>query len=312
MRGLVQHGLSMRIHTIDLQFQGCPGLIASYVLETQAGLAIIETGPASCHAALVEGLRQLGAAPAEVRHVFLTHIHLDHSGAAGWWAQQGAQVYVHGKGAPHLIDPSKLIQSATMIYGERMQQLWGEILPAPAERVTVLAEGAEVTLGEVQLSAWDTPGHARHHLVFTAGDVCFSGDQAGMLYPGTHYLSVTSAPPQFEPPEYIQSVQRMRAAGFREMYLTHFGLVSEVDAHLAQYEQLLATATERMTAWVKEGLSSADIHERYQAEEYARARASGVNEQNWAMLQSANSTQMCSAGMERWVRKHQAAAPTAG
>jgi glyoxylase-like metal-dependent hydrolase (beta-lactamase superfamily II) len=266
----------MRIHTIDLQFQGSPGLIASYVLETEQGLALVETGPASCHTALVEGLRQLGATPSDVRHVFLTHIHLDHSGAAGWWAQQGAQLYVHGRGAPHLIDPSKLIESATMIYGERMQQLWGEILPAPAEKVKALAEGAVVSLGDVELTAWDTPGHARHHLVFTAGDVCFSGDQAGMLYPGTSYLSVTSAPPQFEPPEYIQSVQRMRAAGFREMYLTHFGLVTGVDAHLAQYQQLLAAATERMTAWVKEGLSSADIHERYLAEEYARARRCAV------------------------------------
>jgi glyoxylase-like metal-dependent hydrolase (beta-lactamase superfamily II) len=298
----------MRIHTIDLQFQQSPGLIASYVLETQSGLTLIETGPASCHQALLQGLHTLGAKAADVKQVFVTHIHLDHSGAAGWWAQQGAQVYVHEKGAPHLIDPSKLIESASLIYGARMQQLWGDILPAPAERITALKEGSIVNLGDVEITAWDTPGHARHHLVFTAADICFSGDQAGMLYPGTQYLSVISAPPQFEPPAYLHSVQRMRAAGFKQVYLTHFGLVSEVDAHLAEYAQLLASTTERVSAWVTEGLSSAEISQRYLAHEQQRALASGVNEQTWALIQSANSTQMCSAGVERWVRKQASAA----
>jgi glyoxylase-like metal-dependent hydrolase (beta-lactamase superfamily II) len=293
----------MRIHTIDLLYQGHPGLIASYALETKDGITLIETGPSSCHTALLAGLQKIGAQPKDVRKVFLTHIHLDHSGAAGWWAQQAATVYVHSQGAAHLIDPSKLIHSASQIYGTRMEQLWGPIHPAPAEKVRPLTEGSTISLGDTELTAWDTPGHARHHLIYTLGDICFTGDQAGMLYPGTSYLSVTSAPPQFEPPAYISSVQRMIDANFRHMYLTHFGLITDVRQHLSHYQQLLRTAQEHVTAWVKEGLTTEQIHSRYQQQEDHRATTQGVSPSTWQLLQLANSTQMCSAGIERWVRK---------
>jgi glyoxylase-like metal-dependent hydrolase (beta-lactamase superfamily II) len=294
----------MRIHTIDLFFQGHAGLIASFALETAGGITLIETGPGSCHAALLAGLEKIGATVRDVQKIFVTHIHLDHSGAAGWWAQQGATVYVHGRGAAHLIDPAKLIQSATQIYAEQMGVLWGEVLPAPAAQVQTLADGAAVRLDHgLEIRAWDTPGHASHHLVYSCGDLCFSGDQAGMLYPGTRYLSVTSAPPQFEPREYIQSVKRLEQQSFRELYLSHFGLIQGVQAHWKEYAELLQTAAEKVLRWVQSGYSSEQIHAAYLAAERERAAACGLSEENWQLLELANSTKMCSAGIERWARK---------
>ena len=112
----------------------------------------------------------------DVTHVFLTHIHLDHAGAAGYLANQGAQIFVHPLGAPHMLNPEKLINSATRIYGELMDTLWGQFLAVPADKLTVLQDGDEVAIGKLRLTALDTPGHAEHHFAYVLDDICFSGD----------------------------------------------------------------------------------------------------------------------------------------
>src|SRR5690606_8936954 len=120
---------------------GMSQVTAVYLLVGPDGPVLIETGPGSTLPAVRAALAAHGFAPADVRAVLLTHIHLDHAGAAGWWAQQGTPIYVHHVGAPHLIDPTKLLASATRIYGDNMGPLWGEMLAAPAERVTPLHDG---------------------------------------------------------------------------------------------------------------------------------------------------------------------------
>jgi glyoxylase-like metal-dependent hydrolase (beta-lactamase superfamily II) len=293
----------MKIHTIDLHFQGTPGLIAAYLIDSGGALALVETGPGSCHAALVNGLRGLGAEPADVRQVFVTHIHLDHAGGAGWWAQQGAQIYVHGRGAAHLIDPTKLIDSATRIYGANMDRLWGSILPAPADRVTVLADGDEVPIGAEKVVAWDTPGHARHHLVFSVGGACFTGDVAGVRLTGCGYLSVAAAPPQFEPEPYIASVERLLSHGYEALYLAHFGQVSEVEKHLRHYRQRITEVHERVASWRREGLPSERITQRYVDEEKAIALNHGVSEADWQRYELANGAAICASGVELYCSK---------
>ncbi len=290
----------MTIHPIDLQFQGSPGIIAAHVLQSGDELALIETGPGSCQAALLEGLQKLGFGVKDIRKVLVTHIHLDHAGGVGWWAQQGAQVYVHGKGAQHVIDPAKLIDSASRIYGDRMDSLWGPILPAPAERVTILADGDIVRVGEVEIKAWDTPGHARHHHAFVAGDVCFTGDVAGVRLEGCDYLSVASAPPQFEPVPYVASVDRLLAAQFRKLYLTHFGEVNDPAEHLTRYRQRIIDVHERIAAWVSEGLTSEQIAMRYTSSE---RKTAALSETVWQRYQRANNTIMCASGIELFVVK---------
>jgi len=139
----------VQIETIDLQYRGVSRVIASYLIVGPEGPVLVETGPGSTLETLLAGLNDHGVAPADIRHVFVTHIHLDHAGAAGWWAGQGATVYVHPFGAPHLIDPSKLIASATRIYKDEMETLWGEILPAPPDNVMAIQDGQVIPDGEV-------------------------------------------------------------------------------------------------------------------------------------------------------------------
>lgn len=293
----------MHIHTVDLQFQSIPGLIAAYVIESGKDLILIETGPGSTLETLRAGIRDLGLDEKKVRHVFVTHIHLDHAGAAGWWAQQGAQVYCHANAARHLMDPSKLVASARMIYQERMDSLWGDMLPAPADRVTVLNDGDRVRAGDVEMIAWDTPGHARHHLAFLIGKACFTGDVAGMRLQGTRYLSVTAAPPQFEPLPYMASVERLAAAGLEKLYLTHFGEITDVSDHLLRYRQQIQDVYEAVKADHASGADEAEIRRRYTAREHARAMSLGISEADWQRLESANNTVMCADGVRLCVEK---------
>lgn len=288
------------IHTIDLQFQGVPGLIAGFLLQSGNDLALIETGPGSCQPALIEGLQSLGVSPQDVRHVFVTHIHLDHCGGAGWWAQQGAQVYVHEKGAPHVIDPAKLISSAARIYGERMDSLWGPILPAPQERVTVLRDGDKVTVGDMVIQALDTPGHARHHLAYVLDDVCFTGDVAGVRLAGCDYLSVAAAPPQFEPQPYMASVDRLLAARFKKLYLTHFGEVADVEDHLRRYRRRIDEVYQNIAQWMAEAVTGEELARRFAA---AERGVSGVSETDWNRYEVINGTAMCAGGIELFVTK---------
>jgi glyoxylase-like metal-dependent hydrolase (beta-lactamase superfamily II) len=294
----------MTIHPIDLHFRNTPGLIAAWLLKGENECALIETGPGSCHTALVDGLRAHGVSPSDVRQVLVTHIHLDHAGGAGWWAQQGAQVYVHSRGAAHLIDPSKLIDSATRIYGDQMDTLWGSMLPAPADRVTVLNDGDEVAFEGQRIIAWDTPGHARHHHVFVLDDVCFTGDVAGVRLEGSNYISVAAAPPQFEPVPYVQSVERLMSGNFQKLYLTHFGEVSDARDHLEQYRQRIRDVHAQVAEWVSDDKSSDEVATRYSSNEHNKALAQGVSEVDWQRYELANGSAMCASGVELYVKKH--------
>lgn len=295
---------TMQVHTIDLHFQGLPEIIAAYLVESDGELALVETGPGSTLPALLEGIERLGFDPKDVKKVLVTHIHLDHSGAAGWWAQQGATVYVHPKGAPHLIDPEKLISSAQRIYGDRMDTLWGEILPAPVERVIALQDGDKVKLGRRDhFIALDTPGHARHHLAYALGDGCFTGDVAGMKLPRCPYLSVTAAPPQFDPVAYDESLERLHSMGFARLYLTHFGEVTEVARHLSQYSLRVHQVHECVQNLLEQGLRGDALREAFTAAEHEVAVKSGAGIAEWHLFESANNAAMCADGIALYCEK---------
>jgi glyoxylase-like metal-dependent hydrolase (beta-lactamase superfamily II) len=188
----------MRIETLDLEFGGLAEVIAAFLVFGQEGPVLVETGPGSTLPHLLDRLAEHGVEPEEIRHVLVTHIHLDHAGAAGWWAQRGAHVYVHEVGAPHLIDPTKLLASAGRIYGDRMDSLWGETLPAPAERVVAVEDGAVIEAAGLRIGAISTPGHAWHHHVFRLDDVAFVGDAAGIRIGDRTWIDIPAPPPEFE------------------------------------------------------------------------------------------------------------------
>jgi glyoxylase-like metal-dependent hydrolase (beta-lactamase superfamily II) len=222
---------------LDHRYLGFPQGIASYLLPDHT---LIEAGPSSTSHTLLSAIRSAGVDPARITRLLVTHIHLDHAGATGVLLARhfpNAKVYVHPKGAKHLIDPSKLIASAERLYGERMQELWGEILPVPEDRVVVLGDGEMVGT----LQAVDTPGHAVHHHSYydTSTGTIFTGDVAGVRMPGTRYVRPPTPPPELDLDAWATSIERIRKIAPRRLCLTHFGEFDDVSWHLDDLESRL-------------------------------------------------------------------------
>jgi len=169
----------------------------------------------------------------------LTHIHLDHAGAAGWLARQGAQILVHQVGAPHMLNPEKLIKSATRIYGDRMEGLWGEFLAVPEEKITILTGDGELNIFGLKLRYLDTPGHAYHHMAYFFEETCFSGDVGGVRLPGPPFLRLPTPPPEFHIESWRESIKKLKVAGPAQIAPTHFGIFNNADWHLDALEQTL-------------------------------------------------------------------------
>jgi len=234
----------MRIETIDLNFLGSEEVIASFLLLGDDSAALVETGSTTCLESLKKGLEKHGVENADVSEVFLTHIHLDHAGASGYIAEllPNATFYVHEVGCPHMADPSKLIKSATRIYGDRMDELWGEIRPVPEERLVKLSgdgEGIEAAGGI--FTAHDTPGHAYHHLAFHEPEsgALFAGDVAGIRLPGRSYVRPPTPPPEVDMEAWKGSIEAMRRIAPKTISPTHFGTYGDVERHLNELEQRL-------------------------------------------------------------------------
>ena len=156
---------------------------------------------------LIAGLKHYGFEIKDITDVFLTHIHLDHAGGAGWLAQQGCQIHVHENGAPHLINPEKLLASAGRLYGDRMDTLWGEFITRHEEKITIMHDNEVIKVGDLSIRALDVPGHANHHLVYLIGDACFSGDIGGIRLNPHHYLSLPMPPPDLNLEKWRQSIK---------------------------------------------------------------------------------------------------------
>lgn len=290
----------MKVHTIDLRFQGVPGVIAAYLLESGGEVALIETGPGSTLERLCEGILECGVALERVTKVFVTHVHLDHAGAVGWWANRGAQVFCHPRAERHLIEPSRLIDGARQVYGAAFDSLWGEMIPAPKERVTVLRDGDEIVFGDERVVAIETPGHARHHHAFAIHDVCFTGDVAGVRLEENAYLSVAAAPPQFELEPYLQSVKRLRELEFSRLYLTHFGGVDDPRGHLMRYEDRLREVAGEARRSIVIGLGEDEWRERFEMGERERCLLGRDSTEDWGRYQVVNGTSMCADGLRSW------------
>jgi glyoxylase-like metal-dependent hydrolase (beta-lactamase superfamily II) len=233
---------SARVITLDLNFQGRPQAIASYLIRHGDGVVLVESGPGSTLPALTAALEEEGLSPRHVTHLLLTHIHLDHAGAAGWLARQGAQVYVHPVGAPHMLNPEKLLASAARIYGDRMESLWGEFLPVPVDKLVVPKDEEELVIGNLRFSPIDTPGHAEHHYAYIFEDICFSGDVGGVRIPGYQYLRVPMPPPELHLERWHGSMKRLRKEKFARIAPTHFGIYDDPEWHLREVEKGLESA----------------------------------------------------------------------
>ncbi len=233
-----------RVITLDLNFQGKAEAIAAYLIPHSTGAVLIESGPGSTLPALQAGLAANGFSVADVTHVLLTHIHLDHAGAAGWLARQGAQIYVHPVGAPHLLNPERLLASAARIYGDQMQSLWGEFLPVPETQLQIGSDAQEIVIGSLRFLPINTPGHAEHHFAYLFEDMLFTGDIGGVRIPGYRYLRLPMPPPELHFGKWRESVRRLRRERFARVAPTHFGIYDDPAWQLDAVERDI-DATER-------------------------------------------------------------------
>jgi glyoxylase-like metal-dependent hydrolase (beta-lactamase superfamily II) len=213
---------------IDVRHLGHDRVIVAYERDG----AIVDPGPASSVATLLE------ACP-EPRVLLLTHIHLDHSGAAGVLVRRfpDLKVFVHERGAPHLIDPSKLVKSATQLYGDDMERLWGEVAPVPEQNITTLS-GGETVEG---LRAEYTPGHASHHVAYFDPDSgeAYTGDVAGVRVPPSEFVLPPTPPPDIDVERWLESIDTVAAWGPGTLCATHAGRFDDVERHLDELRERL-------------------------------------------------------------------------
>ena len=216
---------------IDLGFQGTPEVIAAYLLAGNGELAVIETGPSTTLPALRAGIVAAGFAVSDLTAILVTHIHLDHSGAAGVLLDEApnAQVFVHPIGAPHLIDPARLVSSAGRIYGDKMEPLWGEVRGIAAERVVALDDDQPVSVAGRVIAALHTPGHASHHLAFwdAAEGRAFTGDVGGSTSRGPPTSARRPRRRTWTQQDGGSSISRLQNLGASHLCLTHFGTVDD-------------------------------------------------------------------------------------
>ncbi len=234
---------------LDLLHLGNERTIGSYPVETEEGLALFDCGPAVCVEALEQGLAERGLALEDVRHLLLSHIHLDHAGAAGMLVRRlpHLQVYVSAIGAPHLADPSRLERSARRLYGDAFDELWGELAPVPSENLHVVGERV---LG---LECFPSPGHASHHVCYLDGDrTLYAGDAAGVrIQPHPSVLPPTP-PPEFDLGAWLSTLDEIERRRPERLALIHFGLAVDVERHLDELRRRLAEWTARVEAGASE------------------------------------------------------------
>ena len=246
---------------LDLDFQGAPGVVAAFLITDPSGHTLVETGPGSTLMTLENAVHETGARLEDVNRIAVTHIHLDHAGASGSLLRMlpDARLFVHPKGAAHMVDPSKLLHSAARIYGDRMDALWGAFEPCPPDRVVALEDGAEVDCGSRTLVALHTPGHASHHIAFHDADLrsAFTGDVGGVRLEGASYVRPPTPPPDIDVEAWHVSVDRLRSLGLRHLDLTHFGRFSDPAPHL----DALLRRLDDWTAWVAEHVALGETAE---------------------------------------------------
>lgn len=297
--------LQKMIHTLDLEFLGKPDTIAAFLIETSAGPVLMETGPYSTFEPLRKAVRGKGYELEDIRHVFITHIHLDHAGASWALAEQGALIYLHPFGKQHMNDPSKLLSSATRIYGEEgMERLWGTLKPIPAGQLRTVAHEEVISVGDVAVKAWHTPGHAVHHISWQVGDELFSGDVAGVKIEGGPVMP-PCPPPDINIEHWQGSLRLLRSLKLKQIYLTHYGLIpaEQIGRHLDELEAVLLQWAGWMRPFYEQGKTAEEITPLFQAFVKAQLAAAGVAGEQYELYENANPAWMSVAGLLRYWQK---------
>jgi glyoxylase-like metal-dependent hydrolase (beta-lactamase superfamily II) len=258
--------LASDLDYIDLTFLGVPQIIATVVLRTAGGVALIDPGPSSCLDTLRRSLGERGASFHDVQALLLTHIHLDHAGATGMLVRENPaiQVFVHQRGAPHVIDPARLLESARRLYGANMDRLWGAVLPVPSANVHALSGGERIPIGDHDLDVAYTPGHASHHVSYFDGRsrIAFVGDTAGVRIGRGRYVLAPTPPPDIDLESWSTSVAKIESWPPDTLFLTHFGPFQPA-GHLQDLLEHLRESAEMVRHTLETGENDAESMAKY-------------------------------------------------
>ena len=238
---------------IDLFHAGAARTVGAYLLDTSGGLSLFDCGPTSCIPALKAGLAERGHELADIKRLLLSHIHLDHAGAAGVLVREHPEmtVWVSEIGAPHLVDPSRLERSARRLYGDAFDELWGELAPVPEENVRIASSRV------AGLEVFPAPGHASHHVCYFDGTTLYAGDAAGVRIQPSRSVLPPTPPPDVDVEGWYRTLEEIERRAPEQLALIHFGVADDVSRHLAELRQRLDTWARR----VEEGMSEAEFIE---------------------------------------------------
>ncbi|MGH9171388.1 MAG: MBL fold metallo-hydrolase [Acidimicrobiales bacterium] len=296
---------------IDTLLGGWSRMTAGYLISGPRPV-LVETGSQSSVPTLLSELAALGVSAEDLAGVAVTHIHLDHAGGVGDVARAfpNATVYVHEKGARHLADPARLVDSASRVYGPLLDSLYGRLDPTPAERLHVLADGEEIDIGGGRsLRAIDSPGHAKHHLglLDSSSGYLFAGDAVGVRLPEGGVLRPATPPPDFDLDQALASLQKFADHSPTGLALAHYGLVPVPPA------ELLAEASETLRAWAGEAERAWRAGEDIAGALQARFGGEGApaDESTREKLEVLNGFHSNAAGFRRWLEQREAAGGSA-
>lgn len=288
---------------IDLKFLGLEEAIGAYLIESTEGPILVESGPHSTFETLKRGLNANGYRFKDIQHVLLTHIHLDHAGAAWAFADQGAKIYVHPFGKKHLSDPSVLMDSARRIYQDKMDELWGDMKQINEEQIITPDHEEEIKIGNQTFKALHTPGHAKHHIAWQHEQIIFCGDVAGVKI-GNGPVVPPCPPPDINLEEWLDSINLVIKSGAESLYLTHFGEITNIEEHMNELRFMLKD----WANWIKARWESLqpqeEITKDFSAYTANQLRVKGVSEKGIEQYEAANPSWMSVAGLIRYWKKY--------
>lgn len=302
------------VFVLDTQHMGFTGTIGCFLVPSKANdgrFVLVESGPGSTIETIENAIVQAGFNPQGLDAILLTHIHLDHAGATGRLIQKhnpNAHVYVHERGAKHMIDPSRLMSSARRIYQDQMDTLWGEMVPIDASQLTALEGGTEGEAFEVlghKINAYYTPGHASHHVSYLFEDgTLFTGDSAGAKVAGSSIVRPTLPPPDIDLELYDQSLDTMRQTKPDRLMLTHFGQTLNPQEHFDKVSSANHSWAKLVLDDVNAGLEDTVIIQHLHEVSISELKADNASEDDIVRHGIISNDTMTVAGLKRYWEKH--------
>jgi glyoxylase-like metal-dependent hydrolase (beta-lactamase superfamily II) len=266
--------ISDRVYLLDTYAIGQPSTVSAFLIKGPKP-TLVDCGYSSSYENVLSGLAEVGVMPSDIRYVVPTHVHLDHAGAAGRLLREmpNAEVIAHERGVPHLIDPTRLIESSTKVFGKAIMDLYGMPEPIPAERITEVGKEASLDLGGgLTATLMYAPGHAPHQIsmMLDKSKALLTADAVGIVYPGMKALIPTTPPPSFDPKQLVATVGSLRQTTPSELLVPHFGVRKDVEWVFDQTAQLVERWVDTVRGLWKKGMSldeASDIMEKEILEE---------------------------------------------